>query len=111
MGKVESIIKSEIVRLAKREIRRMAMPLRRDVRLLKSAAAQFRRSLLNLERSAKQRESERSQERMRLHATPEEVEVSRFSPRLILALRKRLGITQRELATLAGVTVGARGFP
>jgi DNA-binding transcriptional regulator YiaG len=42
-----------------------------------------------------------------LEATPEEVKKSRFSPRLIQSLRKHLGITQKELAILAGVTVGA----
>jgi len=43
----------------------------------------------------------------RLAATQEEVKMSRFSPRLIRNLRKHLGITQKELAILSGVTVGA----
>jgi DNA-binding XRE family transcriptional regulator len=38
---------------------------------------------------------------------PEEIKNARFSPGLIQSLRKRLGITQKELAILAGVTVGA----
>jgi transcriptional regulator with XRE-family HTH domain len=46
-------------------------------------------------------------DRSRLQAAPEEMKKARFSPRLIRLLRKRLGITQRELAALAGVTVGA----
>jgi len=44
---------------------------------------------------------------MPLEAAPEEVKVSRFSPRLIRSLRGHLGITQKELAGLTGVTVGA----
>jgi len=40
-------------------------------------------------------------------ASPEEVEKSRFSPRLLQILRKNLGMTQKELATLAGVSIGA----
>ena len=44
---------------------------------------------------------------MPLEATPEEVKLSRFSPRLIRSLRGHLEITQKELAILAGVTVGA----
>jgi DNA-binding transcriptional regulator YiaG len=44
---------------------------------------------------------------MPLEAAPEEVKMSRFSPRLIRSLRGHLGITQKELAILAGVTVGA----
>jgi len=34
MGKLEATIKSEIVRLAKREMRKTSVPLGRDVRLL-----------------------------------------------------------------------------
>jgi len=44
---------------------------------------------------------------MPLEATQEEVKKSRFSPRLVRSLRKTLGISQKELAILAGVTVGA----
>ena len=43
MGKGEGIIKSEIVRLVKREIRKISVPLGRDVWFLKSAVSQLRR--------------------------------------------------------------------
>ena len=36
MGKVEEIIKSEIVRLARKEVRKVSRPLGRDLRSLKS---------------------------------------------------------------------------
>ena len=39
MGKIEGIIKSEIVRLARREIRKISVPLGRDVWFLKSAVS------------------------------------------------------------------------
>jgi len=107
MGKLEGIIKSEIVRLAKREIRKISVPLAKDVRLLKNTASQLRKTVLGLERFVARQESELSKRQIPLEATPEEVKVSRFSPRLIRSLRKHLGITQKELAILAGVTVGA----
>jgi len=50
MGKVEAIIKSEIVRLAKKEMRRVATPLRRDIRSLRSNVSQLRKTVLSLER-------------------------------------------------------------
>ena len=50
MGKMESIIKCEIVRLAKRELRRISVPLGRDVRLLESTVSQLRKAVLVLER-------------------------------------------------------------
>ena len=107
MGKLEGMIKSEIVRLAKREMRKIFVPLGRDVRSLKSTVSQLRKAVLVLERFSAQRQKELGKERIPLEATPEEVKISRFSPRLIRSLRKHLGITQKELALLAGVTVGA----
>ena len=107
MGKLEGMIKSEIVRLAKREMRKISVPLGRDVRSLKSTVSQLRKAVLVLERFSAQRQKELGKERIPLEATPGEVKVSRFSPRLIRSLRKHLGITQKELALLAGVTVGA----
>ena len=107
MGKLEATIKSEIIRLAKGEMRRVSIPLGRDVRLLKSTVSQLRKSVLSLERFAAQKQKELSKREMRLEAPPEEIKQSRFSPRLLQSLRKRLGITQKELAILAGVTVGA----
>jgi DNA-binding transcriptional regulator YiaG len=43
-------------------------------------------------------------------AAPEEVKAARISPLLIKKLRKRLKITQGELATLIGVSTNAVGF-
>lgn len=107
MGKVEGIIKSEILRLAKREIRKISVPLGRDVRSLKSVVSQIRKTVMALERLATQQQKELSKRKVPLEATPEEIKISRFSPRLIRSLRKRIGVTQKELATLCGVTVGA----
>jgi DNA-binding transcriptional regulator YiaG len=101
------MIKSEIVRLAKREIRKIARPLSRDVRSMRSTVSQLRKTVLALQRLTARQESELRKGKVPLEAAPEEVKKSRFSPRLIHTLRKRLGITQKEMATLVGVTVGA----
>ena len=107
MGKIESIIKSEIIRLAKGEMRKVSIPLGRDVRSLKNTVSQLRKSVLSLERFAAHQQKELSKREIRLEAPPEEIRQSRFSPRLLQSLRKRLGITQKELAILAGVSLGA----
>ena len=107
MGKVEGIIKDEIVRLAKREVRKISVPLAKDVWLLKSTLWKLRKTVSALERSTSRQASELRKEKTLVEATPEEVKTSRFSPRLIQSLRRHLGITQRDLAILAGVTVGA----
>ena len=107
MGKVEGIIKAEIVRLAKREVRKISVPLGRDVRSLKSAVSQLRKAVLTLQRIAAQQQKALEKGEMPLEAAPEEVKMSRFSPRLIRSLRGHMGINQKELAILTGVTVGA----
>jgi DNA-binding transcriptional regulator YiaG len=107
MAKFETIIKSEIVRLAKREIKKISVPLSRDVRSLKNAVSQLRKAVLALQRMTTSQQKELEKRKMPLEATPEEVKESRFSPRLIRSLREHLGITQKELAILTDVTVGA----
>jgi DNA-binding transcriptional regulator YiaG len=107
MAKFEMIIKSEIMRLAKREIRKIALPLGRDVRSLKSAVSKLRKAVLILQRITAHQQKELEKGKKPLEAAPEEVKASRFSPRLIRSLRGHLGITQKELAILTGVTVGA----
>ncbi len=107
MGKLEGIIKSEIVRLAKRETRKITLPLTKDVRVLKGSVSQLRKLVSTLERLVAEQQKELQKGKAPLEAPPEQVEKSRFSPRLIRNLRKRLGITQRQMASLAGVTVGA----
>ena len=107
MGKVEGIIKSEIVRLAKREVRKISVPLSREVWGLKSTVSQLRKTVSALEKFAALQQKELEKQDLPLKAPPEEVKMSRFSPRLIKSLRKRLGLSQREMASLGGVTVGA----
>ena len=107
MGKVEGIIKSEIERLAKREVRKISVPLGKDVRLLKITVSQLRKTVSALERFATHQQKELSKAKVPLEVAPEEIKIARFSPRLIRSLRKRLNITQKELAILAGITVGA----
>jgi DNA-binding transcriptional regulator YiaG len=106
-GKFESTIKSEMTRLAKREIRKIAVPLGKDVWSLKSAVSQLRKAILTLQRITASQQKVLEKEKKPLEVPPEEVKVSRFSPRLIRSLRGHLGITQKELAILTNVSVGA----
>jgi DNA-binding transcriptional regulator YiaG len=106
MGKLEGIIKDEIVRLAKREMRMKFVPLRRDVLSLKLTVSQLRKSVSSLQKFVSQQEKQMGPKPFP-GVTPEDMKKARFSPRLIKSLRKHLGVSQREMAKLAGVTVGA----
>jgi DNA-binding transcriptional regulator YiaG len=107
MGKMESIIKSEIHRLAKREIHLALLPLAQEIRLLKKKIAQLQKIVLLLERSTAHQQKISGIREKTLEASPEEIKTSRFSPQLIRSLRRHLGLSQKELAILVGVSVGA----
>ena len=106
MGKLEGVMKEEIIRLAKREMKMKFVPLRRDVRSLKVITSQLRKSVLGLQRLVSQQEKQMVPKAIP-EVTPEDMKKARFSPRLIKSLRKHLGVSQKEMAKLAGVTVGA----
>ncbi|MBI5967332.1 MAG: helix-turn-helix domain-containing protein [Deltaproteobacteria bacterium] len=110
MGKVESTIRSEILRLAKREARGFFLPLRRELRAMKLKLSRLSKSLIFFDRLAKEKIREDESKKLKLEASPEEVKASRFTSERIRKLRKKLGISQRELGILTGVTIGAVGL-
>ena len=110
MGKIETVMKSEIVRLARKEVRAVCRRLSRDVRRAKRTVSQLRKVVLALEKVATLwHEQVRAQQAL-LQAPDDEVKAARFSPGLIRKLRTRLGLSQQELGTLVGVTPVSVGF-
>jgi len=107
MGKMEQTLKSEITRLAKKQVRATCLPLARNVRRLKRTVSALRKTVAVLAKLGADWQAQHTVERAKLAAAPEEVKASRISPRLVKKLRARLGITQGELATLVGVSHSA----
>jgi DNA-binding transcriptional regulator YiaG len=105
LGKLESTIKSEIQRLAKREIRSTFLPLRREVRSIRLRLSGLSKNFSALNRLTK--EQLQKVPKKGLEATPEEVKASRLTPDRIRGLRKKLGISMRELGILTGSSLGA----
>jgi DNA-binding transcriptional regulator YiaG len=110
MGKMEQTLKSEITRLANKQVRATCLPLARDVRRLKRTVSALQKTVAVLARLGAELQAERQAQRAKLAVDPEEVKAARVSPLLIKKLRARLGITQGELATLVGVSASAVGF-
>jgi len=107
MGKLESTIKSEIHRLAKREVRATFLPIRREVWSMKLKLSNLIRNFTVVGRVIKEHAKQYKENKLNLEASPEEVKASRLTPESIQNLRKKLGISQRELGILIGVTIGA----
>ena len=105
MGKLESSIKAEITRLAKREIRATFIPLRREARAMRLKLSGLSKGILSLNRVTKELHLEEA--KPKLEATPGEVKASRLTPDRIRGLRNKLGISMRELGILTGTSLGA----
>jgi len=105
MGKLESTVKSEIQRLAKRQIRSTFIPLRREVRGLRLKVSTLSKGIISLNRLTKELHLEEG--KPKLEATPEEVKASRITPARIRGLRKKLGLSMRELSILTGTSLSA----
>jgi DNA-binding transcriptional regulator YiaG len=107
MGEMEQTLKSEISRLAKKQLRATCVPLAREVHQIKRTVSRLRKTVAFLAPMGAHLQAQKMAEMAKLLASPEEVKAARLSPGLIKKLRARLGITQGELATLVGVSTSA----
>ncbi len=105
MGKIETMIKSEIQRLARREIRSTFRPLKREVRGMRLKVSSLMKGFSSLNRITKE-QVQRASEQFKLESSPDEIKIARFSPARIRALRLKKGLSQKELGMLIGVSLG-----
>ncbi len=105
MGKMEGMIKSEILRLTKKEAKAAFSPLRREVWTMRLKLSDLSKSFAALNRQAKQLRL--AEVKPKLEASPEEVKASRLTPERIKNLRIKKGLSQRELGILIGATTGS----
>ena len=107
MGRLEEAVRSEIMRLVRKELRSVVLPLGKEVRQLKRGMGRLNKTVAGLERVVAAQVREAEARRDRLEVSEEEARTARLSARLIRALRTRLGISQGQLAVLVGVSAGA----
>ena len=110
MPKIEQVLRSEITRLAKKQIRAACGPLARDFRQLKRRVSQMSKAVAALGKLRAEFEAKRAAEGVKLEAPEEKVKAARLSPLLIKKLRERLGLSQGQLACLVGVSRQAMAF-
>ena len=107
MAKLETAIREAIARGARRQVRVVVTPLRREVVRLRKKVTDLHATVTTLRRSA-------NGWRRFMEAAPaipqvseEDAKAARLSPRLIAILRRRLGLSQMALARLVGVSAPA----
>jgi DNA-binding transcriptional regulator YiaG len=107
MGKIETVLKAEIMRLSRRQVRDLIAGPIEDLRRLRQRVA-------SLEHEVRDVKAARAEEQLKtkIKVATETVageQVVRLSPRLLRSLRGRLAISQPELAKLVGVSAVAVG--
>jgi len=102
MPNVAVVLRNEIRRLARKEIREHVEPLKKTNSELRKSVSALKGEVSSLQRALRYLEK---QEKRRLVAEPKEdaAEGVRFSPKWVFADRKRLGFSAVNYAKLVGV--------
>jgi DNA-binding transcriptional regulator YiaG len=103
MPNIAALLKSEISRLSRREIRKEVLPLRRSAAAHRREIAALKRTIAALDRRAKALAKSATRQNDKV-VTPDERQ-TRFVAKGLVSLRKRLGLSAMELARLLGVSM------
>lgn len=108
MPNLAAVLNAEIARLARRSVRPLYVPIKKDVAVLKRTISRQKRAIAQLQRDNTRLLTDLN---TRLAAPPAatdaEVQHARISPRLIRSQRQRLGLSQTAFGKLLGVSGGA----
>jgi DNA-binding transcriptional regulator YiaG len=107
VAKIETAIRDAIVRGARKQIRQVASPLRREVRRLRQALRVLRVELSGVRDVAAQWQRAAQSKPWQPDVTDQESRTARLSPRLVRKLRTRLALSQALLSRLVGVSAAA----
>lgn len=107
MGKLETVIKEAIARGARRQVRVVVTPLRREVVRLRKKVTDLQATVTTLRRNAVGWKRLMEASPAIPQVSEEDAKAARLSPRLIESLRQRLGLSQTALARLVGVSATA----
>jgi len=103
MPNFASVLKDEISRLARKEAKRTEKSLRDSVAFLRQTILSQKKKIASLDKEVALLLRESGLSHSIEIAKPEEVEKSRFSPKLIARLRAKLDLSRSEMAALVGV--------
>ena len=110
MGRIEDALKSEIARLARKEIRAALTPMAAELRRLRRRVSELSEAAGTLAKRVKVTSHLLHAQSPQLTVSKEEAKTSRLSPGLIKKLRSRLGVSRAQLAGLVGVSTVAIQF-
>ena len=104
MPNIAGVLKEEIRRLAKKEIKAHVGSTRQAVARYRSDIAQLKRQLGQQEREIKLLKKRSQQQTSQSQPTEDELDSVRFSARSVKAQRSRLGLSAADYGKLVGVS-------
>ena len=105
MPNIGAVLKEEVQRLARKEVRAVVNPLKKRVAELTRTNAALRRTVPALQRTVARLEAEaKARQLQAVQSGAKEPKGTRLGPRSIAAQRKRLGLSRKEFGALAGVS-------
>ncbi len=103
MPNFANVLKEEISRLARKEAKRTEKSLRDTVAFLRHSVLSQKKKIASLEKDIAVIMKKSGLSQAVEVSNPDEVEKSRFSPKLIARLRKKLDLSRSDMAALVGV--------
>lgn len=103
MPDIASVLKQEIARLAKKEVRTGINPVKKQALESRKAIAALKDQLARMERTMAKLVADASKRTVIPAAEPDEANV-RISPASVKRQRKRLKLSQKEMGQLLGVS-------
>ena len=104
MPDIAKILREEIQRLARREVKAAIASLKKDNVILKRTAADHKRRLVQIEKDNRHLLAQAKKLRETVVKTPDvEVEKARITAKMIKSIRDRLGLSQAALANILEV--------
>jgi len=105
MTNLGEMLKSEILRLARKSVRMSFPSLKKDIKDFRRSLRLMTVKVQRLEKAVSEHTVVVRKKRVEDLAVPEtKLKSSRMSPRLVAKLRKRLSLTRKEFGLLAGVS-------
>lgn len=104
MPNIASVLKEEVLRLARKEVRREAEGLKKASVQYRSDIAALKRRVATLEKQASRADKRAAAARGTEEAAPEEGGQVRFSAKGLAKHRQRLGVSAADMGVLLGVS-------
>ena len=107
MADIARLLKAEITRLAKKEVKKAVSPLKQEIIQLKKVNTALKRRIEGLEKNNKPLlTNEKKRIEQQAKTLPDDAHSYRLTARTVKALRKKFGLSQDEFAKLVGLASG-----